>query len=99
MIVELGHFATIVALVMAAALAGAGYRSAVDSAWRRLVETLAVAQFATVGLGFAALVYAFVTSDFSVQYVAENSNMRCPGTTGSARPGVATKVRSCSGRW
>ena len=78
MIVELGHFATIAALVMAAALAGVGYRSAVDAAWRRTAETLAVAQFGAVALGFAALVHAFVTSDFSVQYVAENSNTALP---------------------
>ena len=78
MIVELGHFATIAALVMAAALAGVGYRSAVDAAWRRTAETLAVAQFGAVALGFAALVHAFVASDFSVQYVAENSNTALP---------------------
>ena len=78
MIVELGHFATIVALVMAAALAVVGYRSAVDAAWRRAAETLAIAQFGAVALGFAALVTAFATSDFSVQYVAENSNTALP---------------------
>ena len=78
MIVELGHFATVVAFVMALALAGIGYWTAWDGAWRRTAETLACAQFGAIALGFAALVYAFVDSDFSVLYVAENSNTALP---------------------
>ena len=78
MIVELGHFATIVALVVAVALAAVGYLSALDATWRRTVDTLACAQFVAIALGFAALLYAFVSNDFSVLYVAENSNTALP---------------------
>ena len=78
MIVELGHFATIAALVLALALVAAGYLSATDGTWRRTAETLAPAQFVALALGFGALLYAFITSDFSVLYVAENSNTALP---------------------
>ncbi len=78
MIVELGHFATIAALVMALALGFVGYRSALNAAWRGTATSLASGQFAFVALGFAALLYAFLTNDFSVAYVAENSNTALP---------------------
>ena len=78
MIVELGHFATIVAFVMAVGLAAAGYASATNAAWRSAAGTLATGQLALLIVGFAALVQAFVASDFSVAYVAENSNTLLP---------------------
>ena len=78
MIVELGHFATILALGMAAGLAVVGYLSATNVNWYRTAGVLALAQFVAVGLGFGALIYAFVASDFSVLYVTENSNTALP---------------------
>ena len=78
MIVEMGHFATIAALVMALGLAAVGYRSAVRAAWRSTVDALALGQFACLALGFAALAYACLTNDFSVDYVARNSNSALP---------------------
>ena len=78
MIVELGHFATIAALVMALALAAVGYLSAVNSTWRSTVDTLASAQLLCVAAGFAALMFACVANDFSVAYVARNSNSALP---------------------
>lgn len=78
MIVELGHFATILALGAAAGLAVVGYLSATNANWYRTAGVLAFAQFAAVGLGFGGLVYAFATSDFSVLYVTENSNTALP---------------------
>ena len=78
MIVELGHFATIVALVLALALAVAGQLSAVDAGWRNAVATLAAGQLLLVSLGFLALLYAFIVNDFSVAYVARNSNTALP---------------------
>ena len=78
MIVELGHFATIAALVMATAMAILGYRSAVRPVWRGTVLALASGQAAFVALGFAALLHAFLVNDFSVAYVAENSNTALP---------------------
>ena len=78
MIVELGHFSTILALAVAAGLAFVGYASAANARWARTATTLATAQLIAVGAGFVALQYAFLTSDFSVLYVAENSNTALP---------------------
>ena len=81
MIVELGHFAVIAALVMALALGVLGYVSALRASgdsWRNVVATLASGQLVFVALGFAALVHAFLVSDFSVAYVANNSNTNLP---------------------
>ena len=78
MIVELGHFATIVAFAMAIGLAAAGYASATNAAWRSAAGTLATGQLALLIVGFGALVQAFLASDFSVAYVAENSNTHLP---------------------
>ncbi len=75
MIVELGHFALILALLLAIVqasvpLVGAARRNA---GWMTLGQSTAVAQFVLVSLAFAALINAYVTSDFSVANVAENS--------------------------
>ncbi|MYA18263.1 MAG: heme lyase CcmF/NrfE family subunit [Gammaproteobacteria bacterium] len=78
MIVELGHFATILALGIAAGLAVVGYLSATRRNWARTATVLASAQLLAVASGFAALLYAFLTSDFSVLYVTENSNTALP---------------------
>ncbi|MDE0422631.1 MAG: heme lyase CcmF/NrfE family subunit [Gammaproteobacteria bacterium] len=78
MIVELGHFATILALGIAAGLAVVGYLSATRRNWARSATVLAAAQLLAVASGFAALLYAFLTSDFSVLYVTENSNTALP---------------------
>ena len=78
MIVELGHFATILALMAAVGLAAAGYASAANPAWRSAAATLAGGQLVLLVAGFGVLVHAFLVSDFSVAYVAENSNTRLP---------------------
>ena len=78
MIVEIGHFAVVAALVAALALGVVGHVSAVHGAWRSLAATLASCQLALLAVGFAVLVRAFVVSDFSVAYVAENSNSLLP---------------------
>ena len=44
----------------------------------RVAAPAALMQFLLVGLSFAALVHAFVTSDFSVRLVAEDSNSMMP---------------------
>lgn len=80
MIVELGHFALILAFVMAAiqfvvpllgTLVGAGRLMAV-------ARPVAMAVFALTALSFAALTSAYVASDFSVQNVWENSHSLKP---------------------
>ena len=78
MIVELGHFATILALVLALALAASGQLSAIRPEWRAITNRLAAAQFGLLAIGFLALVWAFLRNDFSVAYVAQNSNSALP---------------------
>src|SRR5690242_8566310 len=80
MIPEIGHFALILALLVALAqgvvpMLGAARR---DAALMGVAVTAARAQFALVALAFACLAYAFVTSDFSVANVAEHSNSHLP---------------------
>ena len=78
MIVEIGHFAVVAALLVALALGVVGHVSAVNGTWRSLASTLSSCQLLLLGFGFAVLVRAFVVSDFSVAYVAENSNSLLP---------------------
>ncbi len=80
MIVELGHFALLLALVVAVLqtvmpLVGAQKRW---SGWMAVGEPAALAQAALLMISFAALTYAFVTSDFSVRLVTSNSHTLKP---------------------
>ena len=80
MIPELGHLALILALCLAAAQAWFGIVGAQrgDGVWMSVVRPAAAAQALFVLAAFAALAYSFLVSDFSVQYVAENSNLSLP---------------------
>ena len=80
MIAELGHFALILGFAVAVWQAvvplwgaHAGSAAAMESA-----RPAAVAQFGLLGIAFAALTVAFVTSDFSVLLVYENSHTAKP---------------------
>lgn len=80
MIAELGHFALILALAVAVVqsivpLIGAqrGW-----SGWMAVGEPAASAQFLLIAVSFAAVTYAFVTSDFSLQLVYANSHTDKP---------------------
>ncbi len=80
MITELGHFALILAFLVAIVqmvvpLIGAHKRW---PGWMAVGEPAATAQFLLVGLSFAALTYAFVTSDFSLRLVWANSHSAKP---------------------
>jgi cytochrome c-type biogenesis protein CcmF len=80
MIPEIGHFALILALLVALAqgtlpLWGA-YRR--DAALMALAKPAARAQFALVVTAFACLAWSFATSDFSVELVALHSNTQLP---------------------
>ncbi len=80
MIPELGHLALILALLLAlaqAALPLAGSLTG-NRPWMTTARPLAYGQFAFVAIAFAALVEAFLTSDFSVLYVAQHSNTLLP---------------------
>src|SRR5215472_5532509 len=80
MIPELGHLALILALCLATAQAWFGIAGAQrgDRVWMSVVRPAAVAQALFVLTAFVALAYSFLVSDFSVQYVAENSNVLLP---------------------
>jgi len=80
MIPELGHFALILALMLALVQgtlpiigAAKGIRSFVA-----LARPVAQGQFVFVAFAFGCLTWAFVSNDFSVKYVAEHSNSALP---------------------
>ena len=80
MITEIGHFALIMALAVAVAqsivpLVGAQRG---DQALMAMGRTASFAQLLLVGIAFAALLHAYVTSDFSVANVAQNSHTDKP---------------------
>jgi len=80
MLPELGQVALILAMLIAAvqaALPLAGAQRGID-AWMAVARPAAYAQFALVAAAFAILTYGFVSQDFSLQYVAENSNSLLP---------------------
>ncbi|PPC78381.1 heme lyase NrfEFG subunit NrfE [Pokkaliibacter plantistimulans] len=80
MIPELGQLALILALCLALMLAlvplWGAYRG--NLFWMRFATPLATGQFFFVALAFGFLTYAFMTNDFTVAYVATNSNSHLP---------------------
>ncbi len=80
MIPELGHYALVLALALSlvqsvAPLIGARRR---DDTLMRLGNSTALMQFGFVAISFAALTACYVTSDFSVANVYENSHSLMP---------------------
>ncbi len=80
MIPELGHYALVLALALGlmqsvAPVIGAQRR---DAALMGLANSTALMQFGFVALSFAALATCYVTSDFSVATVFENSHSQMP---------------------
>ena len=80
MIPELGHLAMILALCLCLVqatlpLIGA-WRG--DHQWMSLAQPAAWGQFAFLLFSFLCLTYAFMVDDFSVAYVANNSNTALP---------------------
>ena len=80
MIPEIGNFALVVALVLAVTqgvlpIWGAARSNTV---LMRTARPLAYGQFMFVAIAFICLVQAFLSNDFSVLYVAQNSNSQLP---------------------
>ena len=80
MIPELGHYALILATLVALLqgilpLAGTIRQ---EPRWQALARPVAGLQFVLVALAFASLASAFLSNDFSVLYVAEHSNSLLP---------------------
>ena len=80
MIVEIGHFALVLALAAALIQTVVPFWGARvgDEALMSVGRNAALIQLALIALAFAALVNAHLTSDFSVLNVAENSNREMP---------------------
>ncbi|WBU57514.1 heme lyase CcmF/NrfE family subunit [Paracoccus sediminicola] len=80
MIAELGHFALILAFAVSLFQTAVPLIGAAKGwpAWMEAARPAAIAQLGLVGLSFAALTVAFVTSDFSLVLVYENSHSAKP---------------------
>jgi cytochrome c-type biogenesis protein CcmF len=80
MIPELGQLALALALCLALAQASLGLAGAArgDGVWMAAVRPAAQGQFVFVAIAFGCLTYAFVANDFTVAYVASNSNSALP---------------------
>ncbi|HEB58540.1 MAG TPA: heme lyase CcmF/NrfE family subunit [Gammaproteobacteria bacterium] len=80
MITELGHFSLVLALGIAlvqAILPIAGAQTG-NRQWMSVARPAAQAQFVLMSIAFFSLVWAFVNDDFSLLYVASNSNAAMP---------------------
>ena len=80
MIPELGHFSLILALGLSFCLAvipSVGVYQGRES-WMRLSGSLSAGLWVFVALAFGCLTWSFLKDDFSVTYVAQNSNSKLP---------------------
>ncbi|MBL4236656.1 heme lyase CcmF/NrfE family subunit [Vibrio fluvialis] len=80
MIAEIGHFALILALALAVLLGvlplvGASKNNHV---LMNAARPLSIGMFMMLALSFGILLWAFYTNDFTLQYVASNSNSQLP---------------------
>ncbi len=80
MIPEIGQLALALALCLALAQASLGLAGAArgDGSWMGATRPAARGQFAFIAIAFGCLTYAFVANDFTVVYVASNSNSALP---------------------
>ncbi len=77
---ELGIFALILAFVLSLSQAFFGLVGAWRDkpVWMSVSRPAVTGQFVFVAMAFGCLVYSFVSNDFSVEYVARNSNSQLP---------------------
>ena len=80
MIPELGHFALILALVVALLLGLLPLTGSLRGIgnWVAMARPLSFNLFAMLAVSYACLTWASITSDFSVSYIAANSNSHLP---------------------
>ncbi len=80
MIPEIGHFSLILALLVALVLGSLPIIGAArgNAAWMALAKPAARAQFFLIAVAFVCLAYTFAIMDYSVTYVAANSNSKLP---------------------
>ena len=80
MITEFGHLSLILALLVSLLQLGilvAGYQQSWQN-WIYLGTQIAILQFGFIGLSFLSLTWAFVSSDFSLVLVTNNSHTLKP---------------------
>jgi cytochrome c-type biogenesis protein CcmF len=77
---EIGHFSLILALLVALTLGSFPIIGAArgNTVWMGLAKPLSALQFALIAFSFLCLAYAFAAKDYSVVYVANNSNSQLP---------------------
>jgi cytochrome c-type biogenesis protein CcmF len=80
LIPELGHYALVLALCLALVQALVPFAGLLcrEPQWLALAQPAAAGQFVFTLLAFGVLTQAFVVNDFSVAYVAQNSNTQLP---------------------
>ncbi len=80
MIPELGHFSLILALCMAIVLGTLPIIGAfrAQAGWIAVAKPAAFAQLLFMAIAYGCLTYSCITHDFSVAYIARNSNTALP---------------------
>ena len=80
MIVEVGHFALILAAFVALVQGVLPLAGTINGhqRWQGLARPAAIVQFLLIAVAYAVLTNAAVTDDFSVKYIAEHSNSLLP---------------------
>ena len=80
MIPEVGHFLSILGLACALGITVTGFWGAFSNqaSWVDMSIRLTKLQFVALVVAFVLLIHSFVTDDFSVLYVANNSNTALP---------------------
>jgi len=80
MIIELGHFAVVTALILSAVgiatpLIGLKTRNAT---WVLVGRRAVISTFALITLGMGSLIYSYLTENYAVRYIAATSNSKLP---------------------
>ena len=80
MIIEIGHFSVVVAFVLSILGVVSSFVAlrTKNADWVRVGRIAVTFVFVLLAVGMASLVYSFVMRDFSVEYVATNSNSKLP---------------------
>ncbi|MBO0756925.1 MAG: heme lyase NrfEFG subunit NrfE, partial [Bradyrhizobiaceae bacterium] len=80
MVPEIGYFALLLALFISVVQSATPFMAARrhDPTLAALAEHAALAQFVFLVVAFGSLIYAFISSDFSVEVVAANSHTTKP---------------------
>ncbi|MFM7004631.1 MAG: heme lyase CcmF/NrfE family subunit, partial [Limnohabitans sp.] len=80
MIVELGHFALILAACVALLQGFLPLAGTLNDhqRWQALARPAAIVQFLLIAFSFGVLAHAALTDDFSIKYIAQHSNSLLP---------------------